>query len=83
MTAADFVARQPHLAWRRRLIKGVLKPIGFGIVWDVTVTGTENIPAAGGTILMMNHISAIDPVRNAPEAGCCAFSILDMGTTKR
>ncbi|MEM6284844.1 MAG: lysophospholipid acyltransferase family protein [Chloroflexota bacterium] len=62
MTIADFVARQPQLTWRRRLMKSVLKPIGFRIVWDVTVTGTHNIPPTGGTILMMNHISAIDPV---------------------
>lgn len=64
MTASvtDFVARQPQLAWRRRLIKGLLKPIGFGLLWDVRVTGIENIPQTGGTILMMNHIAAIDPI---------------------
>ena len=59
---AQYVRRQPRVAWRRRLIKGLLKPIGFGLLWDVTVTGRENIPSSGGTILMMNHISAIDPI---------------------
>lgn len=59
---AAYVQRQPRVAWRRRLIKGLLKPIGFGLLWDVTVTGAENIPQAGGTILMMNHIAAIDPI---------------------
>jgi 1-acyl-sn-glycerol-3-phosphate acyltransferase len=43
-------------------MKGLLKPLGFGLLWDMHITGAENIPAAGGTILMMNHISAIDPV---------------------
>lgn len=59
---ADYVARQPRLAWRRRLMKGLLKPIGFGLLWDMHITGLENIPNEGGTILMMNHIAAIDPV---------------------
>lgn len=57
-----FVARQPQIAWRRRVMKGLLKPLGFGLLWDMHITGRENIPATGGTILMMNHISAIDPV---------------------
>ena len=57
-----FVQRQPQFDRRRRVIKGLLKPVGFGLLWDVRVTGAENIPASGGTILMMNHISAIDPV---------------------
>jgi len=43
-------------------MKSLLKPIGFGLLWDVTVTGLENIPQHGGTILMMNHIAAIDPI---------------------
>jgi 1-acyl-sn-glycerol-3-phosphate acyltransferase len=64
MTVAQggIATQQQKLALRRRLIKGVLKPIGYRIVWDVTVTGVENVPPQGGTILMMNHISAIDPI---------------------
>jgi 1-acyl-sn-glycerol-3-phosphate acyltransferase len=58
----EYVLRQPQIAWRRRLMKGLLKPLGFGLLWDMHITGLENIPATGGTILMMNHISAIDPV---------------------
>lgn len=57
-----YIDRQPQIAWRRRLIKGILKPIGFGLLWDVQVSGIENIPAQGGAIVMMNHISAIDPI---------------------
>lgn len=58
----EYVARQPSVAWRRHLMKGLLKPIGFGLLWDMDITGYEHIPHEGGTIIMMNHISAIDPV---------------------
>ena len=58
----DYVARQPKVAWRRHLMKGLLKPIGFGLLWNMQITGYENIPQDGGTIIMMNHISAIDPI---------------------
>lgn len=58
----DFTSRQPRVAWRRHLMKRILKPIGFGLLWDVTLSGVENIPSEGGTILMMNHIAAIDPI---------------------
>jgi 1-acyl-sn-glycerol-3-phosphate acyltransferase len=58
----EFIARQPRLAGRRRWILRILKPIGFGLLWRVHVTGLENIPNSGGTILMMNHISGIDPI---------------------
>lgn len=57
-----YVARQPALRWRRVLLQQVIRIIGFKIIWDVTITGTEHIPADGPTIIMMNHISAIDPV---------------------
>jgi 1-acyl-sn-glycerol-3-phosphate acyltransferase len=57
-----FVALQPKLAWRRRLVRGVIRGLGFGVLWRVYVTGTENIPASGPAILMMNHISLLDPI---------------------
>ena len=58
----SYVARQPSLRWRRQLLRGIIRTIGFKIIWDVTITGTEHIPTDGPTIIMMNHISAIDPV---------------------
>lgn len=58
----EFVALQPKLAWRRRLVRGVIRGLGFGVLWNVTVTGTEHIPDSGPAILMMNHISALDPI---------------------
>ena len=53
---------QPKLAWRRKLVRGVIRGLGFGVLWDVSVTGTENIPDSGPAILMMNHISLLDPI---------------------
>lgn len=57
-----YVERQPSLAWRRSLMRGFIRFLGFRILWKVTVTGEENIPDSGPAILMMNHISLLDPV---------------------
>ncbi|NWG18292.1 MAG: 1-acyl-sn-glycerol-3-phosphate acyltransferase [Chloroflexi bacterium] len=58
----DYVARQPRLAWRRHLLRGFIRTLGFRVLWKVDVTGAEFIPDSGPTIIMMNHISLIDPV---------------------
>lgn len=58
----NYVARQPALAWRRKLLRGLIRTLGFRALWNVEVTGLENIPNDGPAIIMMNHISAIDPV---------------------
>ncbi len=34
----------------------------FAIFFRIRVTGLENIPASGSTLLMMNHISLLDPI---------------------
>ncbi len=48
---------------RRRLIRSVLlRGLGFGLLWKATISGVENVPASGPTILMMNHMTAIDPL---------------------
>ena len=57
-----YVARQPRLAWRRHLLRGLIRTLGFKVLWQVEVTGTDNIPDDGPAIIMMNHISMIDPV---------------------
>lgn len=55
-----YLARQPEYNRRRRwlhaLLRGLVDTLSTG-----EVTGLERIPASGGTILMMNHASAIDP----------------------
>ncbi len=61
-TVQHYVARQPQLAWRRQIIRSLIRLIGFRALWNVTVTGEDNIPPIGPAILMMNHISLIDPV---------------------
>lgn len=58
----DYVARQSHYAWKRRIIRFAIRTIGFHVLANVRVNGVENIPLSGPTILMMNHISLIDPV---------------------
>ncbi|MBN8595687.1 MAG: 1-acyl-sn-glycerol-3-phosphate acyltransferase [Anaerolineae bacterium] len=57
-----YVARQPSLTWRRHALRGFIRWLGFRVLWDVQVTGAENIPASSPAIIMMNHISAIDPI---------------------
>lgn len=58
----NYVQRQDRVAWRRRWMKILLRPLAFSVLWDVEVRGLENIPQSGATILMMNHITAIDPI---------------------
>lgn len=62
LSVHDYVARQPQLAWRRQLLRGLIRTVGFGLLVRVDVEGLANIPDSGPCILMMNHISALDPV---------------------
>ncbi|MCU0513353.1 MAG: 1-acyl-sn-glycerol-3-phosphate acyltransferase [Anaerolineae bacterium] len=58
---AAYLARQPVYDRRRRWLHAFLR----GLVDTLSrgeITGLEHLPPAGGTILMMNHASAIDPV---------------------
>jgi 1-acyl-sn-glycerol-3-phosphate acyltransferase len=57
-----YVAQQGKYTWRRRLIRGLIRQIGFRLLAKVDITGSENIPDNGPCILMMNHISALDPI---------------------
>jgi 1-acyl-sn-glycerol-3-phosphate acyltransferase len=61
-TVQEYVAQQPKLAWRRTIMRWAIRNIGFWLAGKVEVTGTENIPTDGPTIIMMNHVSLIDPV---------------------
>ncbi|MBN1680051.1 MAG: 1-acyl-sn-glycerol-3-phosphate acyltransferase [Anaerolineae bacterium] len=62
MHAHAAVYRQDRYTFRRRVIRDVLlRPIGFGLLVKPHITGREYIPAAGPTLLIMNHIGAIDP----------------------
>ncbi|MFN8378702.1 MAG: lysophospholipid acyltransferase family protein [Anaerolineae bacterium] len=56
-----FVARQPSLAWRRRWLRAFIR-FCMRILGRVTITGTENVPDSGPTLLIMNHATYLDPV---------------------
>lgn len=58
----QYVEMQPRLAWRRSLLRGLIRAILFNVVCKVTVTGEENVPPDQPSILMMNHISLLDPI---------------------
>jgi len=57
----EYVVKQESFGWRRAILRGLLRNIGFTLLCKVETRGLANIPAAGPTILMMSHISAIDP----------------------
>lgn len=61
LSIQEYVAIQPKLAWRRRLMRGLLRFV-MSIALKLEVRGVENIPSDGGAVLMMNHISLLDPV---------------------
>jgi 1-acyl-sn-glycerol-3-phosphate acyltransferase len=53
---------QERYTLRRRLLQNyLLRPVGFGLLVKLHVTGLEHVPASGPTIVIMNHIAAIDP----------------------
>ncbi len=58
----EYVARQPSLTWRRHILRWVIRTLGFKVLWNMEITGLDNIPTGGPSIIMMNHISLIDPV---------------------
>lgn len=48
---------------RRRVLRFLIKTIGFGLLAKVDrVEGVENVPTRGPAILMINHIALIDPI---------------------
>lgn len=61
MSVQEFVAMQPKYAWRRRVLRAFISVV-FRIFFRLEVTGLENIPASGPSLLMMNHITLLDPV---------------------
>jgi 1-acyl-sn-glycerol-3-phosphate acyltransferase len=58
----EYVAKQPGFARRRGIVRGLIRFIAFKVLCDVQVTGTENVPDGGPGILMMSHMSLIDPI---------------------
>ncbi len=57
----EYVAMQPRIAWRRHLMRGLMRLI-LPLLFRLEVRGLHNIPPSGPAILMINHISLLDPV---------------------
>ncbi|MBZ0302497.1 MAG: 1-acyl-sn-glycerol-3-phosphate acyltransferase [Anaerolineae bacterium] len=57
-----YIARQqnPGLRLRRHMLRTVIRQIPFRMC-DLRIAGTDHIPDEGPVIMMMNHISALDP----------------------
>lgn len=62
-TSDSWAVRQRDIyANRRRISRDVVFPRLAALLWKLTVTGLENIPAEGPVILMINHLAALDPM---------------------
>jgi 1-acyl-sn-glycerol-3-phosphate acyltransferase len=61
VSVQEFVAMQPKYAWRRRVMRALIGAV-FRLLFRLEITGLENIPASGPSLLMMNHITLLDPV---------------------
>jgi 1-acyl-sn-glycerol-3-phosphate acyltransferase len=56
------VFNQDRIDARRRWLRDyLLRPVGFGLLVKVQVSGLDHVPASGPTLLAMNHVAAIDP----------------------
>jgi len=54
--------RHSRLETRRRILRWMLKSIGFTLFAKLaSVEGVENVPTQGPALLMINHIAFIDP----------------------
>lgn len=62
LTIEQYVSRQSAYAWRRFLLRGLIRTVGYTFLARVSSTNKHYIPKQGGCIVMMSHISAIDPV---------------------
>ncbi|MBW4436230.1 MAG: 1-acyl-sn-glycerol-3-phosphate acyltransferase [Pleurocapsa minor GSE-CHR-MK-17-07R] len=61
-TVQQYIAMQPKIAWRRHIMRWLIRTFVFRILARVTVTGEENVPATQPGIVIINHISYLDPV---------------------
>lgn len=58
----EYIASQPKYGWRRSLMRAAIRTLVMRLVTSTSVTGAENVPTTGAVILMMNHISSLDPI---------------------
>lgn len=61
LSVEEYIAMQPGLSRQRRFLRGFFGWFCFTFLWKVEITGDENMPASGPTMLIMNYIASIDP----------------------
>jgi 1-acyl-sn-glycerol-3-phosphate acyltransferase len=61
LSVEEFLARQPIYERRRKWILHPGLRLIVRLIATLEVTGLENVPNSGGTILMMNHVATVDP----------------------
>jgi 1-acyl-sn-glycerol-3-phosphate acyltransferase len=61
LSVQEYIDLQPSFAGRRRFMRGFFGWLCFTFLWNVEITGAQNMPDSGPTMLIMNHISSIDP----------------------
>jgi 1-acyl-sn-glycerol-3-phosphate acyltransferase len=57
----EYVAMQPRFAWRRSILRTTARVV-FRSFANISYTNTQNVPDTGPGILLMNHISLLDPI---------------------
>jgi len=61
LSIAEYIERQPVYDRRRRILQPLLRA-AVATFCTVEVAGLENVPPAGSTCLMINHVSYLDPI---------------------
>jgi 1-acyl-sn-glycerol-3-phosphate acyltransferase len=61
-TVQQYIAMQPKIAWRRHIMRALIRGPLFRLFTRVTVRGEENIPPTQPGIVIINHVSYLDPV---------------------
>ncbi len=59
-SVSAYLERQPRLAWRRRALRALIR-LAMRVLSRTTIQGRQHLPTSGSVILMMNHITALDP----------------------
>jgi 1-acyl-sn-glycerol-3-phosphate acyltransferase len=60
-TVQQYVAMQPQFTWRRSILRTTARVV-FRLFSNISYTNTHNVPDTGPCILLMNHISLLDPI---------------------
>jgi 1-acyl-sn-glycerol-3-phosphate acyltransferase len=64
------VKTRPQLLRGRALLSLIARPLFFGLLLDYKVENVEVLPRTGPVMILMNHVSNLDPI---PAVGACKF----------